>query len=59
MSNPTDRPQNPRVCRHYEDMFGYCELRDSWALICNLCPYVDKDEHCPDYKPKEKKDGSN
>lgn len=52
---PTD--QRPQECEHYVDMLGYCELRDSWSMACNLCPYENTDEHCPDFTPKTEKDG--
>lgn len=52
----TPTKQTPSECKHYVEMLGYCELRHSWSLACNLCPYEDEDCDCPDYKPKEKKD---
>lgn len=47
--------QTPSECRHYVEMLGYCELRNSWSMACNLCPYKDEDCDCPNYEPKEKK----
>lgn len=50
---PTDRPQNPRVCRHY------CQrlcLKDGRPLDCRRTKHFNL---CPDYQPKEKKDENN
>lgn len=51
----TPTEQRPQECEHYVDMLGYCELRHSWSLSCNLCPYEGTDEHCPDFIPKTEK----
>lgn len=46
--------QDPRKCKHYVDMLGYCELKHSWSLAHNLCPYeCGKKCACPDFTPKD------
>lgn len=48
--------QDPRECKHYVDMLGYCELKHSWSLAHNLCPYeCGKKCACPDFTPKTEK----
>ena len=53
----TPTEQTPSECKHYVEMLGYCQLRNTGWLICDLCPFEDDDNDiCPDYQPKKKKD---
>ncbi len=52
---PTDRPQNPRECKYLTE--GKCTkgphiIRNHIISVWCIGP------HCPDYEPKEKKDGN-
>lgn len=58
--NPTECPQTPSECRHYHEItkghfvYACCGKCDSdW----DYCEYYNSKFDCPDYEPKEKKDG--
>lgn len=58
-SRSTDRPQNPRECRHYHEIakghfvYACCGKCDSdWGY----CEYYNSKSVCPNYEPKEEKD---
>lgn len=48
--------KTPDTCEHYVDMLGYCELKDSCSMACNLCPYEGRICNCPDYQTRESKE---
>lgn len=62
-SNKVNRSteQTPSECKHYLPAYG-C-VRFTKCLNDGVCPCALKDKrakgYCPDYEPKEKKDGSN
>lgn len=41
-----------KLCKHYVDMLGYCELKECWSLLHCLCPYGGKDiaGECSNYE---------
>lgn len=48
--------KTPYTCEHYVDMLGYCELKDSCFIACNLCSYEGRICDCPDYQTRESKE---
>ncbi len=55
---PTDRPQRPRECEHWNQRLCYF---GTYTRPCvHNCPIAKLvPMHCPDYEPKEEKDNEN